>query len=446
MIIWRATLNRVMYVERIWYRAYVLGEDLPEEEVKEVSTILGQPTRKLDVFMDRYRQVMGKYIERRCSSVSDYDVCIYVWNRRVPFRTIPIAMHATGTIILFREDEPIKLLAYPMNKVLSYSKRPGLDPAKYGGEVPVEVTKRIDGWHLIAYYDEILGRWMFATKFVLHNMFFDKRRLTTEEYGNIVNPFVYVADKLAREEGIYDKLEKFRGWTFNFVLKGPEPAVTKPPYPIGDDYQSYKLYLLLARDPSGNLYTWSSSKKLVEIDIPELVSTKPLRVLYENIRDSLTERSYIAFLGRDGEENPILAELESEWYSEAMHVKYLYDAKSASILLYENKTEKLVEIIDDNVIREKIQKLSELLKEFQESLSLVAQDRLDETARRIASFTQKLTGRKKLVSPNEIAKNLEKGNVKRIAKKITSLVLENRSLHENVEDDIRELIKIIRED
>ncbi len=438
-------LNRIMVVEKTWYKAYVLGEELSEEEIKNVSTLLGQPTKRLDVFMDRYRQVMGKYIERRCSNVSGYDICIYVWNRRVPFRAIPVAMHATGTIILFKDDEPIKLLAYPMNKVLSYGKRPGLDPAEYGERVPIEVTRRVDGWHLTAYYDDILNRWVFATKYVLHNMFFERRRLTMEKYGEIVNPFVYVADRLAREDKIYEKLEKFKGWTFNFVLKGPEPAVTRPPYPVGEDYRSYKLYLLLARNPDGGLHTWSSSKKLVGLEAPELVEVKPLRELYSSIKDSFTERSFIAFLGRDGEENPILVELESEWYAEAMNVKYLYDAKSASILLYENKTRELIEIVDNTTIRRKIERLSKLLDDLQVNLSMVEKNKLESVASKIATFISEITGRKGLIMPDEITKNLEKRNIKRIAKKLASIILEGKSLHEDIEDDIKRIIEVIKE-
>ena len=81
----------------------------------------------------------------------------------------------------------------------------------------------------------MIERWVFATRYVLHNMYYVKGRLVEEPLDVIANPYVELADAKAREMGLYEAVDRYRGWTFTFVLEGPEPAITRPPYPIGAD-------------------------------------------------------------------------------------------------------------------------------------------------------------------------------------------------------------------
>ncbi len=421
-------MNSIFFVEKAMYWAIAKGEDLPEDIIRKCGELLGQPSKKIESVIARYRQVFGRYISKRCTHVSETEeVCIYTTNPRAPFKLMPVTMNATGTVILFREGEPIELLAYPIPKALSYAKSPGIPAEEYGDIIPREVSLRLDGWQLNAYYNPLLKRWIFSTRYVLHNMYFERGRLIEEPFDTIANPYVYVADKLAEEQNLYQVLDKYRGWTFTFILLGPEPAITHPPYPLGTDYRQYRLVPLMARDPTGKLYTWSETASLLESEGPPLIEPRKLRELYNTVRRSLTIRSYIAFIDRDDPENPLLAELESELYPDAMNVKYLYSAKSVAILTYEDAADRLTEIVDEN-LKPRIERLAKLLTMFEDKLRNVAsRPDLPDIAKRLANLVNEITNRRTL-SADEVIKNLERGNVRRIAKKISSLVLEEQSI------------------
>jgi len=345
----------------------------------------------------------------------------------VPFRIYPLSLHAFGTIILFVKEKPTSVLAYPFNKPLSYAKSPGIPEEELRGVTPREVSVRVDGWHLTLYYNPLIERWVFATRYVLHNMYYVKGRLVEEPLDTIANPYVEIADIKAREIGLYSTVEKYRGWTFTFVLTGPEPAITRPPYPIGADPGLYDLYLIMARDPSGKLYTWSETHELLGYKIPRLIEPREISDLYREIRGRLDTRSYIAFIDSGDPENPILVELESDYYADAMSVKYLNDAKSAVILIVEGYIDKLVEILDDqqaNAVKEisyRVHRLTDIVK------NNISRVDIDSVARAIIT-TAREYGVKGL-SYEEVSKNLREGSIKRVVKKLLSLMLENRSLY-----------------
>ncbi len=434
------SFNAIYCVEDFIYRIEHEGYTPSEEEIRYIGNLLGQPTKKLDVLTKRYRDVFSRYIEKKCHSYNGKDICIYTYSRRVPFKPIPVTMHATGTIIVFEEGKPIELAAFPLHKALSYAKSPGLDERSYANSIPKEVTVRIDGWQLTAYYNKLLNRWIFATRYVLHNMMFEAKRLVIEDFNNIVNPYVYVADKLAEEMGLYEKLKGFEGWTITFVLEGPEPAITKPPYPLGSDYKQYRLYLLMARDPKGRLYTWSESQKLLGIEIPQRIDVKPLKDLYRDIRRNLTVRSYIAYIETEDPINPVIAELESELYPDAAFARYLYDAKALAVITFEDADRELIEILDVEV-RDRAEKIVKLLKEFIALLERIPLDRVEEISKSLAEYLKSWNIK---VEEGEIIKTLKQMNIKRIAKKISALFFEGKSIRSDVDKEFSEFIDGIK--
>lgn len=419
-------VNRVFLVEDFVYRVEREGYSPSEEEIRAIGEILGQPTRKLNVVLDRYWYVFTRNIEKKCSSIGNKSICIYTWRTNVPFKVYPLALHAFGTIILFEGDKPVTVLAYPFNKPLSYAKSPGISESELRGRVPREVTVRIDGWHLTLYYNPIIDKWVFATRHVLHNMYYVRGKLVEEPLDTIANPYVEIADVKARETGLYSVVEKFRGWTFTFILEGPEPAITKPPYPVGADPGLFKLYLTMARDPEGRLYTWSEAQRLLGYEIPRLIEPREVRELYREIRERLDVRSYIAYFDSGDPENPILVELESDHYADAMSVKYLNDAKSVALLTVEGFAERLVEILrEDQVsaVKDISSRVQELLEVIRKGLS----QRLVEDVSRIIVNVARDHGVKGLYY-EEVFKSLKEGNFKRVVKKVLGLLLENRSI------------------
>lgn len=422
----KCLVNRVFLVEDFIYRVEREGYSPSEEEIRVIGEVLGQPTRKLNVVLDRYWYVFTRNIEKKCSSIGNRSICIYTWRTNVPFKIYPLALHAFGTIILFEGDKPVSILAYPFNKPLSYAKSPGISENELKNRVPREVTVRIDGWHLTLYYNPLIDKWIFATRYVLHNMYYMRGKLVEESLDTIANPYVEIADVKARETGLYNVVEKFKGWTFTFVLEGPEPAITKPPYPIGADPGLFKLYLTMARDPEGRLYTWSESQKLIGYEIPKLVEPKDVGELYREVREKLDVRSYIAYFDSGDSENPVLVELESDYYADAMSVKYLNDAKSTALLIVEGFTERLIELLRKeqvDVIKNINSRVQGLLEVIRKALS----QRPIEDVSRIIVNTAREHGVKGLYY-EEISKSLKESNVKRVVKKVLGLLLENKSI------------------
>lgn len=418
-------VNRVYVVEKFVYKVMCEKYDPTIEEIKSIGEILGQPSKKLNVVLDRYKQVFSRYVEKRCVKIDSMSICIYTWNQKIPFKIFPLSMHLTGTILLFKDEEPKEVLAYPIPKALSYAKSSEVSEDRYGDIIPREVTERIDGWQLTAYYNPILNRWIFATRYVLHNMYFDRGKLRIENIDDIVNPFVYVADKIAQEEKLYNLLDRFREWTFTLVMQGPEPAITRPPYPLGNDYHRYKLYMIMARDKNGRLYSWSETNAMINYRTPIHVQPKPLSQLYKEIVKKLDTRSYIAYIDTHDLENPFLIELESEVYPEAMNIKYLYDAKSAALLIAEG-IQDLTQLIDLDQAK-MLQEMMQLIERLKNILSSIDKNKAYsagwEIVRTLNEFTENVELR-----VDEISKTISEKNIGRILKKTLSLLLEGRSL------------------
>ncbi|MEM4903934.1 MAG: hypothetical protein QXL28_03050 [Desulfurococcaceae archaeon] len=437
-------VNRVFLVEEFVYRVEREGYQPREEEVRRVGELLGQPTRKLEVVLNRYWQVFTKYVDKKCSSAGSQSTCIYSWKVNTPFRVFPLALHAFGTVIQFDGDRPARVLAYPFNKPLSYAKSPGISEEKCGDLVPREVSTRIDGWHLTAYYNPLLSRWIFATRYALHNMYYRKGKLVEEPLNTIANPYVIVADAIAERDGLYKALDNYRGWTFTFVLEGAEPAVTKPPYPIGVETEKYKLYLLMARDPEGRLYSWSETYKLVNYRAPELVKPRMIKELYAEVKRRLDTRSYIAYVDVGDPENPLLVELESDYYSDAMSVKYLYDAKSVAILVSEGVASDLAKLVDVNVAK-RVLEVERAYRSLEELLlNAVSKNMVKEASEKLVNAVKEMGIT--TLHVNEVLKNLGEGNVKRVLKKVLSLVFEGRSLLSgDLLEYIERLVEALRE-
>jgi hypothetical protein len=419
-------VNRVFAVEKFIYRVKYEKYEPSEDEIKTIGELLGQPTKKLNVVLDRYKQIFSRYIEKRCVDVDNKSLCIYVWNQKVPFKVFPMSMHLTGTIILFEDMYPKEVIAYPIPKALSYAKSSDVPEEKYCSVKPKEVSKRVDGWQLTAYFNPLLNRWIFATRYVLHNMYFEKGRLVIESFDSIANPYVYVADKIAQEENLYSLLDRFRGWTFTFVLEGPEPAITRPPYPLGDDYRKYKLYLVMARDPEGKLYTWSESVRILGYRGVEIVEPKTLHELHRDVVRKVDVRSYLAYVDTQDPENPLLIELESDVYPEAMEVKYLYSAKAAALLIVEGLGDELKKILN-KIVEKQLDELSQEVSRLRLMISSIREEAIIsaswEIVKTINEFRSDVD-----VKVEEISKALKENNINRVVKKILGIILENQSL------------------
>ena len=323
----------------------------------------------------------------------------------------------------------------PFNKPLSYAKSPGVPESEYGLLTPREVSLRVDGWHLTAYYNPVLGRWVFATKYALHNMYYKKGKLVVEEFNNIVNPYVSVADTIAENEGLYSALDRYRGWTFTFVLEGPEPAITHPPPPIGVDVEKFKLHLLMSRSPEGRLYTWSETQSLLNYRTPLLLEPKPLRELYKEVKQRLDVRSYFAYVDTGDPENPLIVELESDYYAEAMNTKYLNSAKSAALLISEGVAHELTKLLD-KVVAERVRELEKAYYDLESVLANALRAGLVKEASEALLRALRDLGVKGL-QVTEVTKNLGEGNIKRVLRKVLASLLEDKSL---LADETLELV------
>ncbi|MEM4224778.1 MAG: hypothetical protein QXX93_02340, partial [Desulfurococcaceae archaeon] len=170
---------------------------------------------------------------------------------------------------------------------------------------------------------------------------------------------------------------------------------------------------------------------------PPLFEPKSLKELYEDARRSLIVRSYFAYLETGDPENPIIAELESDYYPEAMNAKYLNDAKSAAVLVCEDLGEELAKIMGDwraNLVVE----LSRLKRTLEDTLARLIESRGVLAVSSAAVNTLREMG-VKTVKPEELAKALSEGNIKRVVKKLMALLLEGKSL------TTREPLEVLKE-
>jgi len=429
--------NPIFYVERIMW--LLKRGELEEQSIRRAGELMGMPTRRADALRARYSEVFSRFVEKRCCEANpQYSVCIYSWNRKRAFKAFPVSMYATGTVILFRGEEPVKVMSNPMPKALDYSE--ALDHVS-PNTVPAYVSPRIDGWQVNLYFDELLGRWVFSTRYVLHNMYFVRGSLNIDPYGEISNPIVSLADTIASRQGLYDRARGYEGWTFIFSLLGPEPTITSPPYPIAPDPSEYTLYLVAARKADGMLINGAEASKEIGWDrYPKSIDAKSFESLYSEIRASLDTRSLIAWvLGSTRSEDPMLIEIPSQYYYDAMMVKHLNDAKSALILCSEELCDHLKKMVGEE-IAERIGRIERAYRKLYETLSQRKYD--PNIVRKVSELVRSVRGGE-VIDEEEISSELSAGNFKRIARKILALIFEGKSLASNEIIDLVERVEKI---
>lgn len=363
----------VNYIFRVigFYEDWANGRELSESEIYEASSLLGAPTRKLDVFLSRFRDVFGQVIEERCCEVGDGRVCIYSWSRKAFKRYFPAALDANGTIIFYARGE-VKLISYPLHRAFDL----GVRGVQLPNENPSMVTPRIDGWHVNLYWDPILNRWAFSTRYVLHNMVYVRGDLKIEEYGLTVNPIVSVAEDLASRMGLYQRLGEYKGWTFTLMIEGSEPATWVKGPPEMGRVEEYNLVLLTARKPSGELLDPIESSRIAEALGLRSVAERLLEVtpgIVEKAKESIEYPSlFLWYLSRGDKEHPEVYEVKSEVYEDYINVIMGSNAKSYILLVTSgsaNLVSKLREKLGDQIVDETLQRITELETVLREAVT-----------------------------------------------------------------------------
>jgi hypothetical protein len=407
----------VNYVFRVVsvYEAWASGRDLSGDEVYEASSLLGSPTRKLEVFLSRFRDVIGQVVEERCCEAGGGRVCIYSWSRRAFKRYFPVALDAGGTIVYYGGGV-VELLSYPLHRAFDL----GVRGVELPGGEPSLVTPRIDGWQVNLYWDPILSRWMFSTRYVLHNMVFVRGELKVEEYGLTINPIVSVAEALASRVGLYGRLDGYKGWTFTLMIEGEEPATWVRGPPEAGKVEEYKFILVAARKPNGELVDPLDSLKLAETLGVEGIAMRALEVkALEEARESVDYPSiFLWYLTRGDLEHPEVYEVKSEVYDDYINAVKGSNAKSYVLLLTSGSKrviERLKGAIGDNIVSETLQKLEEL------------GEVLEEASRSNPDDLRRLLRSKRLKQDTVIAtlKALEEGKPVRAIRILLSSLLED---------------------
>jgi hypothetical protein len=359
-------VNYVFKVVSI-YEAWANGRDLTSDEIYEASSLLGSPTRKLEVFLSRFRDVFGQVVEERCCDVGGGRVCIYSWSRRAFKRYFPVALDAGGTVVYY-EGGVAKLVSYPLHRAFDL----GVRGVELPSESPSIITPRVDGWQVNLYWDPVLNKWVFSTRYVLHNMVFVRGELKVEEYGLTINPIVSVAEALASKIGLYSKLDDFKGWTFTFMIEGSEPATWVKGPPEVSRVDEYKFILVAARKPSGELLNPIDSLKVAEVLGVEGIAMRALELkALEEVRESVDHPSiFLWYLSRGDPEHPEVYEVRSEVYEDYVNAVRGSNAKSYMLLLTSGSSrvvERLRGVIGDNIVSETLQKLGELGEVLEEA-------------------------------------------------------------------------------
>ncbi len=359
-------VNYVFKVVSI-YEAWANGRDLTSDEIYEASSLLGSPTRKLEVFLSRFRDVFGQVVEERCCDVGGGRVCIYSWSRRAFKRYFPVALDAGGTVVYY-EGGVAKLVSYPLHRAFDL----GVRGVELPSESPSIITPRVDGWQVNLYWDPVLNKWVFSTRYVLHNMVFVRGELKVEEYGLTINPIVSVAEALASKIGLYSRLDDFKGWTFTFMIEGSEPATWVKGPPEVSRVDEYKFILVAARKPSGELLNPIDSLKVAEVLGVEGIAMRALELkALEEVRESVDHPSiFLWYLSRGDPEHPEVYEVRSEVYEDYVNAVRGSNAKSYMLLLTSGSSrvvERLRGAIGDNIVLETLQKLGELGEVLEEA-------------------------------------------------------------------------------
>jgi len=406
--------NSICVVER--FKALLDSGYRPDPlEVREASSLLGEPTKKVEVFSGRYLDVFTRLVQKNCAYRGDAALCIYSWNPRARIRYFPVALDATGTILLFEREVP-QVVAYPTHR--AYDIVAGEEVIRRPEEVMVaEVTARVDGYQVTFYYNPLMKRWIPATRYVLHNMRYIGGRLVVGSLEELINPYARVADFLAEREGLYGKLKGYEGWTFTFVLEAPEPAVLRPNVELYR-YEDFKLYLLNARRPDGLLLTVRESSEILNVPhVPiEEVSISTSEELKRCIdawsRDLYARSRFIRYADQDPF-RPHTVEVGSKLYEDAVSVKFSSNPKSLLILASYGFADEAVNLlVDYKDLREVGRHLCNLFFELKDYLSRALE----------AGVLKELIEQLKL--PEELLGEVEKakrtGDVERLARKLAA--------------------------
>ena len=362
------------YIHRVVsaYEAWSMGRELGEDEVMSASRLLGTPTRKVNAFIDRYAAVFGKLIEERCSDTDMGRVCIYTWSRRAYKRYFPAALDAGGTILWFPEPGRVEILSNPLHRALDL----GVHGVGLPSEGLVAVTPRLDGWQVNLYYDRVLGRWAFSTRYVLHNMRFERGKLVVEEYGSTINPLVETAERLASKLGLYSRLEGLEGWTLTFMVLGPEPATAVRSLPDPEFYEDYRLLLVAARDPDGRLlqpYSGELAGLAGRLGVESLVEQAVRGLSVEeargNAESGLEHPSLFLWFERGEPGHQEYYEVKSLYYEEYVNATKRMDAKSLVVLLTsgDERVARRVEEALGDVAREAYEAIRDLEEALREA-------------------------------------------------------------------------------
>jgi len=355
--------NAICIVEAA--KKLVESNEADEETVKLAGSMLGQPSRKSGVFLSRYLDVFSRLVQKHCSVMGEREYCIYSWNPRVPIRYFPVGIDATGTILAFDKSGIPRLVSYPVSRTLDIEGH-GVSIPNVSENPVVEISKRADGYQVSFYFNPDLKRWIPSTRYLLHNMRYEGRNLIIADSAeDIINPYALIADRIAEEAGLYEKLSGWEGRTVNFILLLEEPATVRPNVDLASP-ERCKLLLLNYRDESGRLSSISEAVKelmwehVVESEKVRLDSKEELYSLIEKARQSLEHRSHFLRFERGEPQRPLVIEVKSKLYAEAMNVKYMSDPKSYIILISEGKREEALGLlVDYEPIKQAALKLAE---------------------------------------------------------------------------------------
>ncbi len=406
--------NSICIVER--FKALLESGYQPDPlEVRDISSLLGEPTKKLEVFNSRYIDVFTRLVQKNCVYRGGTALCIYSWNPRARVKYFPVALDATGTIVLFEGGVP-QVVAYPTHR--AYDVVVGEEVIRRSEEVKVdEVTARVDGFQITFYYNPLMKRWVPATRYVLHNMRYVGGRLLTGSLEELINPYARVASFIAERYGLYDKLRGYEGWTFTFILEAPEPAILRPNVELYR-YEDFKLYLLNARKPSGFLLTVLESSKTINIPhvpIEEVsISTSEDLERYVNTwsKDLYVRSRFIRYVDVDPF-RPYTIEVKSKLYEDAVSVRFSSNPKSLLMLASYGFADEAVNLlVDYRDLREVGRYLCSLFFELRSYLSEALE----------TSVLKDLVEQLKL--PGELLGEVEKakrtGDVDRLTRKIVA--------------------------
>lgn len=415
------------------------GYEPSPEEIKMVSSYLGQPTKKIEAFMSRYLDVFTRLVQKNCVAIERGELCIYSWSPRAYVRYFPVSIDAVGTILLIEHEGKVETLAYPSHRAhdIEGHRVEILDPAA----TPItEITKRVDGYPITFYYNPLIKKWIPATRYVLHNMVYWGRRLEVVGIEEVVNPYARLANEIAEKKGLYNILKGYSGWTFTFILKVPEPAILKPNVELYSS-EDAELILLNARKPSGELLTVRESSKLVNwehvpiIDL-ELDSMEKLQLFIDRCRYDLEYRStMLRYMDKDLF-RPYTLEIKSKIYPEAMRVKYSSDPKSLLILISYGYSEQAINLLIDYAdIRNAGMEIVKMYRELESRIkNLINSDRIIEVLKTL-NIEGKLRG--------EVERARRKGDITRFLRKLVAL-LAGDTIYE-ARENLSRLLKIIVE-